>query len=100
MAQGPRRGAAFVRDVAKNRLVEMSLKDASIVSEMDLSANGDPGLIYLRAAGQFLYALSPGNGTTEGTVTVIDLAGSTKMIQHFGLRGMAGQRAQGMAVLV
>ncbi|GJN78616.1 hypothetical protein PLIIFM63780_002125 [Purpureocillium lilacinum] len=93
-------GTAFVTDVAVNRLVEMSLKDASIMSEIDLSATGDPGLIDLRAAGQFLYALSPGNGTIEGAVTVIDLAGSTKMVQHFGLRGMAGQRAQGMAVLV
>ncbi|KAJ6440208.1 3-carboxymuconate cyclase protein [Purpureocillium lavendulum] len=94
------RGTAFVTDVAVNRLVEMSLKDASIVSEMNLSANGDPGLIDLRTAGQFLYALSPGNGTTEGAVTVVDLAGSAKMVQHFGLRGMAGKRAQGMAVLV
>ncbi|KAF2690690.1 hypothetical protein K458DRAFT_426147 [Lentithecium fluviatile CBS 122367] len=94
---------AFVTDVATNRVVEMSLDDASIVSMLDLSANGDAGLIDLRSAGNFVYALSPGNGTTDAAVTVLDVSGgpgSMKQAQHFGLAGMAGANAQGMAVLV
>ncbi|OCL14811.1 hypothetical protein AOQ84DRAFT_207763 [Glonium stellatum] len=97
-------GSAFVTDVAVNHVVEMSLKNASIISIVDLSANGDPGLIDLKAAGNFVYALSPGNGTTQAAITVLDVSGgrgSAKMVQHFGLSGVgAGKNAQGMAVLV
>ncbi|KAJ4302716.1 hypothetical protein N0V90_001606 [Kalmusia sp. IMI 367209] len=95
--------SAFVTDVAKNRVFEMSLKDASIIKELDLSANGDPGLIDLRSAGNFVYALSPGNGTTSAAITVLDVSGgqgSAKQAQHFSLSGIAGSSSQGMAVLV
>ncbi|KAE8841911.1 hypothetical protein PTNB73_06280 [Pyrenophora teres f. teres] len=94
---------AFVTDVGKNRVVEMSLKDASIVKQLDLT-NGDPGLIDLRAAGNFVYALSPGNGTTNAAVTVLDVSGgqgSMKQVQHFDLGCLgAGKTAQGMAVMM
>ncbi|KAB2110372.1 hypothetical protein AG0111_0g491 [Alternaria gaisen] len=95
--------SAFVTDVGVNRVVEMSLDDASIIKQLDLSANGDPGLIDLRTAGDFVYALSPGNGTTAAAITVLDVSGgqgSMKQVQHFGLSGMAGKNAQGMAVLM
>jgi hypothetical protein len=94
---------AFVTDVAVNRVVEMSLKNASIVSMLDLSANGDMGLIDLRSAGNFVYALSPGNGSIAAAITVLDVAGgpgSMKQAQHFGLDGMGGKNAMGMAVLL
>ncbi|KAM0328521.1 hypothetical protein ACHAQA_004928 [Verticillium albo-atrum] len=95
----PATGTAFVTDVGKNRLVEMSVSDAAIMGEIDLNANGDPGLIDLRAAGGFIYALSPGNGTTQAAVTVVD-AVSKQEIQHFGLESMGvGKNAMGMAVL-
>ncbi|ETI27893.1 hypothetical protein G647_00342 [Cladophialophora carrionii CBS 160.54] len=93
---------AFVADVGVNRLVEMSLTDASIVSTLDLSSNGDPGLVDLTAARNFIYALSPGNGTTTAAVTVVDVSGgpgSAKQVQHFDLSGMGvGKNAQGMVV--
>ena len=96
-------GSAFVTDVAVNHLVEMSLTDASIISTTDLSANGDPGLIDLQAAGNAVYALSPGNATTAAAISVLDVSGgqgSAKMLQHFALDGMGvGANAQGMAVL-
>ncbi|KAM0273144.1 hypothetical protein ACHAQH_008464 [Verticillium albo-atrum] len=96
----PATGTAFVTDVGKNRLVEMSVEDAKIVGEIDLSANGDPGLIDLRASGKFIYALSPGNETTQAAVTVVD-AMSKKQVQHFELGAMgAGKNAMGMAVLI
>jgi len=81
----------------------MSLEDAKVLSVLDLSENGDRGLIDLRAGGNFIYALSPGNETTEAAVTVMDVSGgsgSAAMVQHFGLRGVAGPTAMGMAVLV
>lgn len=98
----PATGTAFVTDVAVNRLVEMSLQDASVLSELDLSANGDPGLIDLTAAGNFIYALSPGNGSIEAAITVVDVSGgsgSASMLQHFTLGGVAGQNSMGMVVL-
>ena len=95
-------GTAFVTDVAVNHVVEMSIGDASIISELDLSANGDPGLTDLQASGNFIYALSPGNGTTEAAVTVLDVTGgpgSARMIQHFGLDRLANRNAVGMVAL-
>ncbi|KAG5656958.1 hypothetical protein KAF25_011127 [Fusarium avenaceum] len=103
VAISPKTKTAFVTDVGKNRIVEMSLEDASVISELDLSCNGDPGLIDLAAAGNFIYALSPGNGTTEAAVSVIDVSGgsgSAKMAQHFELKGMAGKTAMGMKVMI
>ncbi|KAM0351174.1 hypothetical protein ACHAPU_002959 [Fusarium lateritium] len=102
VAISPATKSAFVTDVGKNRVVEMSLEDASVVSELDLTCNGDPGLIDLAASGNFLYALSPGNGTTQAAVTVLDVSGgsgSAKMVQHFELAGMAKNTAMGMKVM-
>lgn len=103
VAISPATKTAFVTDVGRNRLVEMNLKDASILSSLDLSCNGDPGLIDLAAAGNFVYALSPGNGTTKAAISVVDVSngsGSAKMVQHFELAEMAGKNAMGMKVLV
>ncbi|KAF5679251.1 hypothetical protein FHETE_992 [Fusarium heterosporum] len=102
VAISPATKSAFVTDVGKNRVVEMSLEDASVVSELDLTCNGDPGLIDLAASGNFLYALSPGNGTNQAAVTVLDVSGgsgSAKMVQHFELAGMAKNTAMGMKVM-
>lgn len=98
-AISPATNTAFVTDVGVNHLVEMSLKDASIQSTTDLSANGDPGLIDLKAAGNMVYALSPGNGTTNAAVTVMD-ATAKKQVQHVDMQalGLDGN-AMGMAVL-
>jgi hypothetical protein len=95
--------SAFVTDVGTNRVVEMSLKDAKIIKQLDLSANGDPGLVDLKAAGNFVYALAPGNGTTPAAITVLDISGgqgSMKQAQHFDLTSMATNTAQGMAVML
>ncbi|KAH7117568.1 hypothetical protein B0J11DRAFT_560807 [Dendryphion nanum] len=95
--------SAYVTDVGKNHVVEMSLDDAKIIKELDLSANGDLGLIDLRAAGSFVYALSPGNAMIGGAITVLDVSGgkgSMKQVQHFKLAGIAGANSMGMAVMV
>ena len=98
-AVSPATKTAFVTDVGVNRLVEMSLVDASVLSVTDLGANGDQGLIDLRAAGDFVYALSPGNGTTKAAVTVVDVM-NKKQVQHMELQCLGvGKNAQGMALL-
>jgi len=66
------------------------------------AATGDPGLIDLRAAGNFIYALSPGNGTAPGGIAVVDVSrgsGSAVLLQRFGLGGVAGRNSMGMVVL-
>lgn len=102
VALSPATGTAFVTDFGLNRLVEMSVKDASVVSTLDL-ANGDPGMTDIRAAGNFVYALAPGNGTTQSAITVVDVSGgpgSGVQVQHFSLDGIANHKAVGMTVLV
>ncbi|KAF2454973.1 hypothetical protein BDY21DRAFT_416562 [Lineolata rhizophorae] len=97
-------GSAFVTDTAFNRMVEMKIEDASIISILDLTETGAPGLIDLKAAGEFIYALAPGNGTTEAAITVLDVSGgqgSMMLLQNFGLGVVgAGKSSQGMAALV
>lgn len=94
----PATKTAFVTDVLVNRLVEMSLKDASILHEIDLSANGQSGMIDLHAVGQMIYALAPGNNKTEPSVVVVN-AKTHKQVQvmELGSMGVTG-RVQGMAV--
>jgi hypothetical protein len=93
--------SAYVTDPVVSRVVEMSLGDAHIISQLDLSASGAAGLIDLKSAGNFVYALSAGNANTTAAITVLDVSGgqsSMKIAQHFGLAGV-GSTAQGMAVL-
>ncbi|KAJ8114864.1 hypothetical protein OPT61_g3357 [Boeremia exigua] len=92
--------SAFVADAAFARIVEMSTSDASIISELDLSANGDPGFTELQASGSFVYVLSPGN-STNASIKVLDVSGgqrSMKLVQSFDLDGIAGKNSEGMAI--
>ena len=97
-------GSAFVTDVGRNRVIEMSLTDASILGETVLSETGAPGLIDLQATGNKLYALSPGNGTTAAAVSVLDISGGqgkAALVQNFDVSKLgAGANSQGMAVLM
>lgn len=90
--------SAFVTDVGNNRLVEMSVTNAKVIGQLDLSANGDPGLIDLMAGGNFIYALSPGNGSTPTAITVVDAIKKTQ-VQHFQI-GSAGKNSMGLAMMV
>ncbi|KAK8012073.1 nucleotide binding protein-like protein [Apiospora arundinis] len=94
----PATKSAFVTDVGTNRLVEMSVANAKIMGQVDLSANGDPGLIDLIAGGNFIYALSPGNGSTPTSITVVDAMRKTQ-VQHFQI-GSAGKNSMGLAMKV
>ncbi|KAH6621601.1 hypothetical protein B0J18DRAFT_432899 [Chaetomium sp. MPI-SDFR-AT-0129] len=95
----PATKTAFVTDVAVDRLVEVSVTDASILNVIDLSANGQSGMIDLRALDEWIYVLAPGNNVTEPAVVVVD-ATTRKQVQVKGLGslGVTG-RGQGLAVL-
>lgn len=96
--------SAFVTDVQVNHIVEMSLTDGKIIQDYNTSAvNAGLGFIDLAAAGNFVYALSPGNGTSEASVVVMDVSGgqgNAKVVQNFGLGALgAGKNAQGMVAV-
>ena len=91
------RDSVFVTDAASNRLIEVSDDGSKILTTLDFK-NGDPGLTDLKANGRFVYALSPGNGTTVAAITVVD-SFQGRQIQHFELDNLgAGQRSQGLAI--
>ena len=67
-------GTGFVTDVLVNHLVEVDTNSGALIRELSLT-NGNPGMIDLEAAGNFIYALSPGNATVKSAVTVFDVSG-------------------------
>ncbi|KAF2102270.1 hypothetical protein NA57DRAFT_64801 [Rhizodiscina lignyota] len=98
----PATHSAFTTDGSLDRVVEMSLTDASVISDTELR-NNDPGLLEVAAAGDFLYTLSAGNTTHQAAVTVLDVSGgqgSTKQIQHIQLGDMGvDENCEGMVLL-
>lgn len=95
-------GNAYVTDIAVDHIVEMSTRDASVISSTNLSSNGGPGLTDVTSGGNFVYALSAGNGTTKTAVTVLDVSGgNVKRIQHFDVSSTGGGRnSQGLTLLM
>ncbi|KIM96417.1 hypothetical protein OIDMADRAFT_44585 [Oidiodendron maius Zn] len=89
--------SAFVTDVGVNHLVEVDTTTGKLIRELN-STNGNPGMIDLVSAGNFIYALSPGNATTKAAVTVFDVSGgqgTAKEVQNFNPSGVT-DNAQGM----
>jgi hypothetical protein len=77
--------------------VEVDTATGALIKETNLT-NGNPGMIDLVSAGNFVYALSPGNATVKAAVTVFDVSGgqgSAKEIQNFNPEGVSSS-AQGM----
>jgi hypothetical protein len=79
-------GTAFVTDVAVNHLVEVDTATGALIKELQ-SGNGNPGMIDLVSVGNFVYALSPGNGSVKAAVTVFDVSGGRGGKLWFILRG-------------
>jgi hypothetical protein len=91
-------GTGFVDDPALSQLTEIDLTTGAIVSEVS-DGNGGQGMIDMRAVGDRIYALSPGNGTVPAAVTVFDISGgrgTAKSIQNFPVEG-ADKSAEGLA---
>ena len=91
-------GTGFVTDVGVNRLAEVDVESGELISEVN-SENGNPGMIDLQSAGNMIYALAPGNGTTPCAVTVFDVSGGSGTaaeVQNMEV-ATADNRAMGMA---
>ena len=94
----PVTNTAFVTDVAANHLVEMDMSTGQLIMEYNLTTR-NAGNIDLKAAGQFIYALSPGVNVSTA-VQVFDVSagqGKAKQIQNFLPMNTNGS-VQGMAV--
>ena len=66
--------SAFATDVGVNHLLEVDTTSGALIKETNLTTS-NPGMIDLVAAGNFIYALSPGNANTPAAVAVIDVSG-------------------------
>ncbi|KAL3482659.1 hypothetical protein BJX62DRAFT_250661 [Aspergillus germanicus] len=97
-AYSPKSSSVFVTDVLVNRLVEVDAVDGEILSMANLPSD-DPGLVDLWVVDRFVYALSPGNGTTDAAVVVYDFEGE-ELVQRVSLKHLgAGRSAMGMAYI-
>ena len=94
-------GTAFVTDVGENRLVEIDPASGDILQTTDVS-NGQPGMIDLVNAGNMIYALAPGNGSTPAMVAVMKTDGKGKPVKVMQSVDVtvagAKNRSQGMAI--
>ncbi|KAL4882965.1 hypothetical protein BJY04DRAFT_216684 [Aspergillus karnatakaensis] len=89
-AYSSQRNSVFVTDVLVNNLVELDAKNGTVIANT-LLPNSNPGYIDLAVAGRFVYALSPGNGTTEAAVVVFDPVDG-KQVQEVGIGAYGGDR--------
>jgi hypothetical protein len=97
-AYSPKSSSVFVTDVLVNRLVEVDAVDSEILSIANLPTD-DPGLVDLWVVDHFVYALSPGNGTTVAAVVVYDFE-KEELVQRVSLSYLgAGRSAMGMAYI-
>ncbi|KAL3446039.1 hypothetical protein BJX65DRAFT_318988 [Aspergillus insuetus] len=97
-AYSPKSSSVFVTDVLVNRLVEVDAVDGEILSIANLPTQ-DPGLVDLWVVDKFVYALSPGNGTTDAAVVVHDFE-KGELVQRVSLKHLgAGKSAMGMAYI-
>ncbi|KAI9664141.1 MAG: hypothetical protein M1829_006008 [Trizodia sp. TS-e1964] len=100
-AISPATKTAFVTDVGVNRLVEIEPMTGKQVGMIN-AVNGNPGMIDLAAAGNFVYALSSGNATVKTAVAVFEVragGGQIREVQNFNPTGVSTS-VQGMTVLV
>ena len=99
--QSPVTGTGFVNDIIVSHLVEVDLSNGDIVTEAPCMNNGQ-GMADMRAIGDRIYALSPGNGTSHpAAITIFDISqgrGSVKSIQNFVIDG-ADTNCEGLAVM-
>ncbi|KAK4162018.1 hypothetical protein QBC43DRAFT_322701 [Cladorrhinum sp. PSN259] len=92
---------AWLSDASRNKVIEVSYEKqdkVEVTAEVDLQATGDLGFTDLKAGGDFLYALSPGDGKTDCGITVVN-SKDKKLVQRAGLSGVGANRSSmGMAV--
>lgn len=92
-------GSGFITDVGVNRLVETDLATGAIITEY-YPPNPQPGMSDFQVAGDKIFVLSAGNGTTPAAAVVFDISGgkgSAKQEQFFVIPG-ADKNAMGLAI--
>lgn len=93
VAISPYTNTAFVTDLVKNHIVELDPTTEVIKQITDLP-NANPGMTDLVATGKFVYALSPGNGTTK------PCGGCIRCQSAAGEAGCAPKSSQGLALVL
>ena len=92
----------FITDVGVNHLVEVDPASGDLLRSTTIP-NSNPGMIDLVSAGNMIYALAPGNGSTPASVAVMMTAKrgeAVKLVQNVDLTvAGAGARSQGMAIM-
>ena len=79
--------------------MEIDTRTGELIKDSQLS-NDNPGMIDLATEGDFVYALSPGNGTVGASVAVFDVSGgrgTARAVQNSAVPGVPDS-AQGMAI--
>ena len=93
---------AFVTDVGVNRLVEVDPTSGDLLQTTDVP-NSNPGMVDLVSAGNMVYALAPGNGSTPASVAVMRTGKRGEpvtLVQTADLTvAGAGVRSQGMTIM-
>lgn len=93
----------FVTDVGVNHLVEVDPASGDLLQSTSIP-NSNPGMIDLVSAGNMVYALAPGNGSTPASMAVMMSAKkgeAVKLVQNVDLTvAGAGARSQGMAIMM
>lgn len=101
VALAPQTKSAFVTDVASKRLVELSLTDASVVGQLDLSSQTAAGFIDLIASGGLVFVLA---ANVTPRILVIDVKrgiNHASLVQSFDIAKLgAGSNSQGLALHV
>lgn len=94
----PKTGTGFLSDNCRNHIVEVDLKTGAIVSDY-FPPNNNLGMTELAAAGDWLYALSPGRADSAASVVVFDISGgrgTLNQIQNFTPKNSPFLTAEGM----
>jgi hypothetical protein len=93
----------FVTDGAINSLVEIDPATSTVVADTILP-NPNKAMIDIIAAGNFVYALWPGDDAAPAAVVVVDVSGgkgSAKEVQNFVPQGITKQKSsQGLVAYV
>ncbi|KAI9806641.1 MAG: hypothetical protein M1825_006098 [Sarcosagium campestre] len=96
---------AFVTDVGRNTLTEIDPATGKILGTPGKDVgNGNKGMIDLANAGNFVYALAPGNdSSTAAAIAVFDISGgrgAAKPIQNRKLGSGVVNNAMGLQIMV
>ena len=102
-ALSPYTKTAFVTDGLTDQFAEIDPETGTLIDLFN-GTSGNIGNLDIAAAGDKLYALSPGSSGSKTAVTVLDVSqgrGRARVIQNFRPSGLGVDfQAQGMAIYI